>query len=428
MDEVKKITPEDIKRLIGDSYVEWDQIYDQVLLAGKVLLTAKEKGVEISLPSDHLIRNKETDEIKVVEGLIPEGWYGVDIGTETINDWVKDIESSGVGVIAGPVGICDDPAIPVATKGTEALMRALEKIIGISAGGETTEFVTRIKVKLTHKSIGGGSTLELIEKGTLVGLDALIQASRLESDAQKLNVEAKELRGFVNNDITIHNAQGGQALGTFTDDVLKYLQTLSSEALKNMRTQVIIVDPNFFRAGGVKSALEIVAKLSKVVRIALYGENAEKIKTLIGNENIITAKDIETLYSILLNMDVGNAIVLRSQDELPDNMKLVVRNVGDMQIVSSQLPTLAIAKALKELLNVKEIDDAFEKFLGQIKTDNVISEQAYNSNRAELLAKLKKGQIFEFSPDLKPTPAVTEKTEVEAARKQCEEFLTKIGV
>lgn len=360
--------------------------------------------------------------------------YIYDLGDKSIENNVEAVRNMPEGSTSfwnGNTGVdfLETSSLPIA----KALDKAkTEKgVDSMMAGGTTSELASRVNPHLENKiltSKGGSSALTAMQDGSIPVIDnmELIQAN-IEL-AQALNVSKQEYLGFANGDITIHNAQGGQALGTFTDDVLKYLQTLSTEALKNMKTQVIIVDPNFFRAGGVKSALEIVAKLSKVVRIALYGENAEKIKTLIGNENVITAKDIKTLYSVLLNMDIGNAIVLRSQDELPDNMKLVVRNVGDMQIVSSQLPTLAIAKALKELLNVKEIDDAFEKFLGQIKTDNVISEQAYNSNRAELLAKLKKGQIFEFSPDLKPTPAVTEKTEVEAARKQCEEFLMKIGV
>jgi len=315
---------------------------------------------------------------------------------------------------------------------TEALSkkfgRAAEVVntgYGASASPETA--ATLLSHPNVFNILPGGKSLEANDfYGTVV--NAIIGKYGSHGIAQELNVGEDVCRGFATGDRTIHNAQGGQALGTFTDDVLKYLQTLSPEALKNMKTPVIIVDPNFFRAGGVKSALETVAKLSKVVRIALYGKDADNIRILVGNKDIITAKDIETLYTDLLKMGLGNAIVLRSQDELPDNVKLVLQTAGDAQIVSSQLPTLAIAKALKELLNVKKIDDAFEKFLGQIKTDNVISEQAYNSNRAELLAKLKEGQIFEFSPDLKPAPAVTEKTEVEAARKQCEEFLTKIGI
>ncbi len=176
-EEVKKITQEDIKQLIGDSYIEWDQIYDQIFVAGQVLLKAKEKGVEISLPNDHTIRNKQTGQILRNQKSIPEGWCGVDIGNQSINEWIGDIRKSGTVIIAGPVGICDDVNIPEATEGTEAIMRAIEGINGITAGGESTEFASRINAKLTHKSIGGGSTLELIEKGTLAGIEALKESA-----------------------------------------------------------------------------------------------------------------------------------------------------------------------------------------------------------------------------------------------------------
>jgi 3-phosphoglycerate kinase len=36
-----------------------------------------------------------------------------------------------------------------------------------------------MKAKLSHISIGGGSTLELIEKGTLAGIEALKDSAKI---------------------------------------------------------------------------------------------------------------------------------------------------------------------------------------------------------------------------------------------------------
>ena len=46
-------------------------------------------------------------------------------------------------------------------------------VITVSAGGESTLLVNTVGVRISHASIGGGSTLEFIEKGNLPGIEAL---------------------------------------------------------------------------------------------------------------------------------------------------------------------------------------------------------------------------------------------------------------
>ena len=394
--------------------------------------------VDGKLPDDANILNVTLEELKRGPSFLP---FIYDIRSQSISEFkqvMRDTPKDNTICWNGPVGVNEIPAFETGTKEMAITLGEISKndtrsegSNGVVLGADTAAAMEQFGVdqQLTFVSTGGGASLALLEGKELTAIEKLaeIQATR-NAVAEKFNIGVNDYIGYVNSDVTIHNAQGGRAFGTFTDDALKYLQALSSEALKNMKAQAIIVDPNFFRAGGVKSAINTVAKLSRFVRIALYGENAENIRTLIGNKDIIIAKDINTLYSELSRIDIGNTIVLRSQDELPESVQLALKKAGDAQIVSSQLATLAVARAIKELLNVKEIDGVFEKFLNQMRTDNVISEQAYNDNRATLLAKLEKGKVFEFSPDLKPAPAVTEKTEVAAARKKYEEFLTKIGV
>ena len=401
------------------------------------------------IPPDAKIYNVTLEQLKqgpfvnnnIGEKISSQNVFVYDIGPTSISEFkqvVRNTPKDNTIFWNGTVGVNEMPAFETGTKEMAITLGEVSKnatrpegVNGVTGGGDTAAAMEQFGVdqQLTFVSTGGGALLALLEGKELTAIEKLaeIQATR-NAVAEKFNIGVNDYIGYVNNDITIHNAQGGRAFSTFTDDVLKYLQALSPEALKNMKTQAIIVDPNFFRAGGVKGALETVAKLSRVVRIALYGENADKIRTLIGNKNIIIARDIDSLYSELSRLSIGNTIVLRSQDELPESVQLALNQAGDTQIVSSQLATLAIAKAIKELFNVKEVDNVFEKFLDQIKTDNIISEKAYNDNRAKLLAKLEKGKVFEFSPDLKPAPEITEITEIEAARKKYEEFLVKIGV
>ena len=156
----------------------------KLLIAGQLLVKAKEMGIEIVLPRDHVIRNKETGEIKKDQTGIHEGWYGTDIGSETLKDFIKIIDEAGFVIMSGPVGIFDDSNISEGSKGSEEIIREMEKVsrekgvVTVSAGGETTFLVNKMKANLSHVSIGGGSTLEFIEKGTLVGIEALKNSAK----------------------------------------------------------------------------------------------------------------------------------------------------------------------------------------------------------------------------------------------------------
>jgi len=174
-DEIKKISNGDIKKIIGDSYVASDQIHDQVMLAGRVILKARERGISLILPVDHTIM--KNGELLKSRPTIPPGWHGVDIGDETISEFKDAIDSAGFVLMSGPVGMFDKK-IPAAAKGSKAIVQAMQAatkhgVVTISAGGEATLLVNRTGVKISHASIGGGATLEFIEKGTLPGIEAL---------------------------------------------------------------------------------------------------------------------------------------------------------------------------------------------------------------------------------------------------------------
>jgi len=162
-DEIKKISNGDIKKIIGDSYVASDQIHDQVM------------GISLILPVDHTIM--KNGELLKSRPTIPPGWKGVDIGDETISEFKNAIDSAGFVLMSGPVGMFDKK-IPAAAKGSKAIVQAMQAatkhgVVTISAGGEATLLVNRTGVKISHASIGGGATLEFVEKGMLPGIEAL---------------------------------------------------------------------------------------------------------------------------------------------------------------------------------------------------------------------------------------------------------------
>jgi phosphoglycerate kinase len=145
---------------IGKSRVELDKLD----VAKKLLDMA---GDKIVLPVDHLIADKpETGaETKATDGQeIPEGWFGMDIGPKTIEQYAKIVREAGTVVWNGPMGMFEVEAF---AKGTKAVALAMAESSGVTAvgGGESAEAVEKFGYaeKVSHVSTGGGAFLESLE-------------------------------------------------------------------------------------------------------------------------------------------------------------------------------------------------------------------------------------------------------------------------
>jgi phosphoglycerate kinase len=136
----------------------------------------KEARGKIVLPSDHLIADKPEAgaNTRVVEGAIPDGWFGMDIGPKTISVYQGEIAKAGTAVWNGPMGKFEDEPF---SKGTRAVAEALAiaKGITIVGGGETAEAVEEFGLdsKMTHVSTGGGAFLEYMEGKSFAALDEI---------------------------------------------------------------------------------------------------------------------------------------------------------------------------------------------------------------------------------------------------------------
>ena len=146
-------------RSIGSSRAESDKLD----IAGSLLKAGNEKMV---LPQDHLIVQAldSPTGAKVVDGDIPGGWIGVDIGPKTISRYTQEIGRAGTVIWNGPMGKFEDP--PYA-RGTRAIAEALagSSRVTVVGGGETAEAVEAFGLadKMTHVSTGGGAFLEYVE-------------------------------------------------------------------------------------------------------------------------------------------------------------------------------------------------------------------------------------------------------------------------
>ena len=160
---------------IGDSLLE----ADKVELAREILQQAKEKGVELLLPVDHVVADAFSADanVKEVEGEIEAGWMALDIGPKTTALYSAAVANAKTVVWNGPMG-CFEMA-PFAN-GTNSVCSAVASSdsVSIIGGGDSVAAVKAAGVadQMSHVSTGGGASLEFMEGKQLPGIVALTDA------------------------------------------------------------------------------------------------------------------------------------------------------------------------------------------------------------------------------------------------------------
>jgi phosphoglycerate kinase len=163
-------------RGIGKSYRESEaKGSDKTPLAMATELLELGRG-KIILPVDHVVVTdvSKPETAHVVEGDIPAGEAGVDIGPKTIEKYGEEIAKAGTVIWNGPMGKFEDEAY---SKGTRAVAEALARSSGITVvgGGETATAVEDMGLseKMKHVSTGGGAFLEYVEGTPFKALDEI---------------------------------------------------------------------------------------------------------------------------------------------------------------------------------------------------------------------------------------------------------------
>ncbi len=159
---------------VGRSLVE----ADKVEAANDILRHAQARGVQLSLPVDHVVAPKtdeqaETAVLKVSDPAIGER-MGLDIGPETIRLYSDQLRDAKTVVWNGPMGVFE--VTPFAA-GTIGVANAIASVKGttIVGGGDSVAAVNQAGVadRITHISTGGGASLEFLAGETLPGVAAL---------------------------------------------------------------------------------------------------------------------------------------------------------------------------------------------------------------------------------------------------------------
>lgn len=164
---------------VGKSLVEEDKLE----LAKTLEAMAKEKGVDLLLPTDVVVADNFAPDANAqtvsVEN-IPDGWMGLDIGPDSVKTFQAALAQCKSVIWNGPMGVFEMDKF---AQGTEAIAHTLADLTPkgtttIIGGGDSVAAVEKVGVasQMSHISTGGGASLELLEGKELPGIAALDEA------------------------------------------------------------------------------------------------------------------------------------------------------------------------------------------------------------------------------------------------------------
>lgn len=164
---------------VGKSLVEEDKLE----LAKSLEAKAKERGVDLLLPTDVVVADKfaaDANAQTVSVENIPNDGMGLDIGPESVKMFQDALAVCKTVIWNGPMGVFEFDQFAV---GTEAIARTLadltqQGVTTIIGGGDSVAAVEKVGVadQMSHISTGGGASLELLEGKELPGIAALDDA------------------------------------------------------------------------------------------------------------------------------------------------------------------------------------------------------------------------------------------------------------
>ncbi len=135
-----------------------------------------EAGDKLVLPVDTVVAETFDNEApsKVVEGNIPEGWMGLDIGPKSIALFKDILKDAKTVVWNGPMGVFEMPNFAKGTNEIASMLAELDAVTVIG-GGDSVAAVNQAGLgdKMTHISTGGGASLEFLEGKELPGIVCL---------------------------------------------------------------------------------------------------------------------------------------------------------------------------------------------------------------------------------------------------------------
>ncbi|HAT1824811.1 phosphoglycerate kinase [Legionella pneumophila] len=159
-------------------------LYEPDLLdeARHILILAKEKGCQIPLPTDVVVGKTFSETCpafnKSLSNVAADDMI-LDIGPETIRDYVDLIHEANTIIWNGPVGVFEFPQFAYGTRAI-AIAIAESDAFSIAGGGDTLAAVDLydLNQQISYISTGGGAFLECLEGKTLPAVAILQERAK----------------------------------------------------------------------------------------------------------------------------------------------------------------------------------------------------------------------------------------------------------
>ncbi|MEQ8316052.1 MAG: phosphoglycerate kinase [Phycisphaerales bacterium] len=162
----------------GTSLVE----EEHVSTAERAMAAADAAGVELLLPTDHMVADKFDHGAPTrAEDRIPDDAVAVDIGPKTAERYARAIDGAKSVLWNGPMGIFEWPGADGGTRiVAEALVRATKAgAVTIVGGGDSAAALDSmgLSTDITHVSTGGGASVEMLEGKKFEAIEVLDKTS-----------------------------------------------------------------------------------------------------------------------------------------------------------------------------------------------------------------------------------------------------------
>jgi phosphoglycerate kinase len=167
---------------VGCSLLDPDHLEDcRALLASGVRIVlptdtkALEPGGTFGPPTE---AHGPRGSVKVIEGDLPDGWTGLDIGPDSAAAFAEEVAGAGTVLWNGPLGAFEDRRF---AGGTRIVAEAVARTgaFSVVGGGDSASALEELALSadVDFLSTGGGASLSYIEsEGHLPGIDALRHA------------------------------------------------------------------------------------------------------------------------------------------------------------------------------------------------------------------------------------------------------------
>ena len=161
---------------VGNSLVEDDYLD----MAKRIMTDAKAKGVHLHIPTDTIIADAFSNDANIKEvdiTEIPDGWMGLDVGSQTAAECAEIISNSRLILWNGPMGVFEMENFQAGTVAVaNAIVAATAKgAFSLIGGGDSVAAINQFNLadKVSYVSTGGGAMLEYLEGKELPGIKAI---------------------------------------------------------------------------------------------------------------------------------------------------------------------------------------------------------------------------------------------------------------